>query len=77
MVGGTAITPNKPNPNDGWLSIKQWAIIEEVSLTIPILKGIDQDFINNSQKWKGVYLSNEPYCCPEWPSTWNSSLNCF
>jgi len=75
MVGGTALNGKLNNPSDGWLTERQWAIIQELSLTITSYKGIDQDFIQNIHKWKAVYLSQEPYNCPEWP--WAQSLNSF
>jgi hypothetical protein len=45
MVGGTALNGKLNNPSDGWLTDRQWAIIQELSLTITSYKGIDQDFI--------------------------------
>ena len=40
MVGGTAITPKRPNPTD-FLTDKQWANLIDLSDSLPAFKGLD------------------------------------
>lgn len=47
--------------------------------TVPAFKGLDFDFEENQEKWKNVYLSQEPYLVQEanWPADWAKQLNSF
>jgi dynein heavy chain len=60
MIGGTAITPKKKNPAPDWVSDKQWAILEEISATLPSYKKFDEEFPQFLTEWKQVFHSENP-----------------
>ena len=47
--------------------------------SLPAFKGLDQDFEFNNEKWKNVYLAEDPYLVEEaqWPTEWVKVLNSF
>lgn len=70
MTGGTAIECTRPNPTgeNGWLSDKTWAIINEVSRVIPAFAGFDVDFEKHILEWEKIYNSQKPQSSKEtWP----------
>ena len=71
--------PKRPNPTDGWLTDKQWANMIDLSDSIAAFKGLDQDIEYNTEKWKHIHHSEEPWNIEEaqWPEQWVKQLNSF
>jgi len=59
-TGGTRVIPKKkaPETEDKWLSNKAWCTIEEVSESIMLFSGFDDEFVKNLDEWEK--LSHHP-----------------
>ena len=71
MAGPTRVELAKPNPTgeNGWLSDKQWASVEEMTETLPTFKGFDKELTMQLADWEKISVSPSPET-DEWPGQW-------
>merc|ERR1711871_115040 len=83
LTGGVSLTPTEiPNPSEshgGWLSVRSWNEIVNLSTQMPKFDGFHTTFANDVVEWRRVYDSNEPQSEPypgefESYSTWHKLL---
>jgi dynein heavy chain len=76
MVGGTwTETDQKPPADTKWLSNKVWCSICELSKSIPLFEGLNEDFKKMTLDWAAIYNANDLFES-KFPGKWNS-LNSF
>ncbi|XP_056445731.1 dynein axonemal heavy chain 12 isoform X2 [Gadus chalcogrammus] len=73
LTGGVGLTNATPNPDPSWLQEKSWDEICRASEQ-PGLAGIKEAFLDNSDSFKTIYDSKEPYNA-RLPRPWADSLN--
>ncbi|XP_040611383.1 dynein heavy chain 3, axonemal [Mesocricetus auratus] len=60
LTGGVALDNPFPNPAPEWLSEKSWGEVVRAS-SLPRLKGLMEDLVQNIDEWKRIYDSAWPH----------------
>ncbi|KAJ3276290.1 Dynein heavy chain 3, axonemal [Terramyces sp. JEL0728] len=76
LTGGLMLDQNMPpNPAPDWLRERAWSEACRIS-NYPAFTGFSTTMIQDMERWKQIYNSNEPYA-EALPGIWDTKLNAF
>ncbi|KAJ3308630.1 Dynein heavy chain 3, axonemal [Boothiomyces sp. JEL0838] len=76
LTGGLTLDQNiPPNPASEWLRDRAWSEACRIS-NYPAFTGFSNTMIQDLERWKQIYNSNEPYA-EALPGVWDTKLNAF